>query len=101
MRVRAWRGGTFGISVGRPNAAQHFGKGLRSINVEIDGEFYGFRLSRKFWTTCPEFRGSPIPGWLKSQGLDRWPRRRPHVFELEALGEDKYRLHRGVKDPAK
>ena len=69
MKVKAWKAATYGIRVGKINARKYFDRRWDHIEVEIDGKFYTFKLSSTFWTTCPEFRGSPIPNWLHSQGL--------------------------------
>jgi hypothetical protein len=99
MIVKAWRAATYGIRVGKPNARNYFRQHWDHIEVEIDGEFYSFKLSPTFWTTCPEIRGGPIPSWLGSQGLIPlpiipWPERNPPEFELIPLGDNKFRLLR-------
>jgi len=82
MIVKAWKAATYGIRVGRPNAIEYFSRDWDHIEVEIDGVFYSFELSQTFWTSCPEFRGVPIPNWLGDQGLIPlpiipWPERNP------------------------
>lgn len=94
MIVKAWEGGTYGICVGTPNVREYFNQDWDHIEVEIDGEFYRFNLSPRFWTTCPEFRGGPIPNWLASQGLVPWPKENPPAFELIPLEKNKFRLLR-------
>lgn len=94
MIVSAWYGGTYGIRVGIDNARRFFDKSWAHIEVEIEGVFYRFNLSQTFWSTCPEFRGGPIPNWLKSQGLVPWPRGNPPKFELNPLGNNRFRLER-------
>ncbi len=91
MKVSAWKGGTYGIRVGHQNAEKFF-KGLRTIEVQIDGHFEVFKLSDTFWTTCPEFRGVAIARWLKKNGLAHWPKGRPPRFELTPLGGNRFRL---------
>ena len=91
MEAKAWRGGTYGIRVGKQNAAKYFSKHWRNIEVDINGQFHSFKLSGTFWTTCPEFRGAPIEDWLRHQGLLPWPRGRPPKVELVPLGGS--RLH--------
>jgi hypothetical protein len=92
MIVSAWLGGTYGIHVGKENAQKWFSKEWTSIEVDVDNRFYSFSLSPTFWTTCPEFRGGPIPHWLEMQGLLSWPKRNPPQFELIPLEENKFRL---------
>ena len=64
--VSAWKGAVYGIRVGIDNAHRFLDKSWDHIEVEIEGVFYKFNLSPTFWSTCPEFRGGPIPNWLKS-----------------------------------
>lgn len=92
MQVVTWKGGTHGIRVGKENAQKFFDKSWASIQVKIDGTFHAFGLSPTFWTTCPEFRGGPIPRWLKSKGLHKWPRGNPHRLILKPLDENRFEL---------
>jgi hypothetical protein len=94
MDVSTWKGGTLGIRVGSPNAQEHFRKSWKSISVKIGSEFHSFNLSPTFWTTCPEFRGGPIPNWLKQERLDRWQKGSPHTLKLRPLGGNKFELSR-------
>ncbi len=98
MKVKAWKGGTYGIRVGRSNARDYFNPDWDTIEVEINGTFYIFNLSSTFWTTCPEFRGRPITNWLRSQGLTKWPSGNPPVFELIPLRDNKFKLSRYIRD---
>jgi hypothetical protein len=58
--VSAWSSGrgTFGIRVGNPNRDRHFDRSWTEIEVEIDGNWRPFKLTRGFWNKCPEFRDS-------------------------------------------
>ena len=92
MEVRTWKGATYGVRVGNENARRFFDKSWANIEVKIDGEFHVFRLSPTFWTTCPEFRGGPIPNWLKTNKLDKWLRGKPHRLTLKPLGQNRFWL---------
>lgn len=85
MKAKAWKGGTFGIRVGRGNARRFFVPKRRFVEIEMDGHLYSFHLSDTFWTTCPEVRGAAIAQWLRKHGHDRWPERRPPEFELTPI----------------
>jgi len=63
--------------------------------AEIDGVFHTFKLSSTFWTTCPEFRGKAIKGWLLSHKLIPWPKGKPPILELVPLGGNRFRLAKG------
>ena len=71
MKVSVWKGGTYGIRVGHKNVHAYFKKSWKKIEVKIDSKFYIFSLSNTFWTTCPEFRGYPLPNWLKKKSLNK------------------------------
>jgi len=94
MKVSAWKGGTYGIRVGKENAHKHFSKNNRTIEVEIDGEIHNFYLSDTFWTTCPEFRSAFIGSWLLENRLAPWPHGRPPQLDLMPLGNNRFRLSR-------
>ncbi len=94
MFVSACKWATYGIRVRNQDVLRYFKGCWNSIEIEIDGEFYSFRLSSTFWTTCPEFRGRPIPDWLKEQGLIPWPKGNPPKFELAPLKDNIFRLKR-------
>jgi len=92
MTATGWKGGTYGVRVGKRNAVRYFSTHWKNISVEIDGHFYNFNLSEKFWTTCPEFRGNPIKQWFLGQGLALWPYRKPPELALAHVGENRFRL---------
>jgi len=94
MEVSTWKGGTYGIQVGKENAQKYFNKSWNNIKVKIENQFYTFDLSKTFWTTCPEFRGGPIPSWLKNIGLDKWPKNQPHRLILNPLGGNSFELRK-------
>ena len=92
MTVTAWKGGTYGIRVGLVNAHQYFKPQWSTIDVRIEGRWRTFPLTKTFWTTCPEFRGGPIPAWLKKRRLVPWPLGRPPRFTLAPLGRNRFDL---------
>ena len=92
MKATVWRGGTYGIRVGRANARRYFQRDWNSIVLEIDGIEHTFPLTATFWTTCPEFRGKAIAQWLQQQGLVPWLKGHPPEVVLEPLGDNRFRL---------
>ena len=92
MIVSAWKGRNYGIRVGMPNIRKNFNPKWESIEVEIEGTLFFFKLYPTFWTTCPEFRGKPIKKWLHKKGLIPWPKGNPPKFELIQLKDNKFRL---------
>ena len=100
MEAKAWRGGTYGIRVGRRNAEGYFSKRWANIEVDINGQLHSFALSATFWKDCPEFRGAVIKDWLSEQGLSPWPKGHPPKVELTPLGGNRFRLSSSVKTSA-
>jgi hypothetical protein len=92
MRATGWKGGVYGVRVGKANASRFFPKMATCVEVEIDGHPHSFTLSETFWTTCPEIRGAPIGRWLRAQGLAPWQSGRPPRVNLLPLGGNKFRL---------
>ena len=92
MKVTTWKGGTYGIRVGSQNAQNFFNKSWEKIEVKVDGKFYSFSLTPTFWTTCPEFRGGPLPLWMLKNKINDWPKGKPYTLELVPLGENRFEL---------
>lgn len=92
MTAKGWKGGTYGVRVGKSNAAEYFSKDWDNIDVEIDGQLHNFALSKTFWTTCPEFRGDAIKRWLLKHKLADWKPRHPPKLVVTPLGEKRFRL---------
>jgi hypothetical protein len=94
MRVRGWTNGTYGygVSVGRANANAYFPREWRDVELEVAGKVSRVRLTRTFWTTCPELRAGAIGRWLKHSGLTSWPVRRPPQLTLTPLGKNRFSL---------
>jgi len=92
MVVTGWKGGSYGIRVGRRNVRKHFPPDWEIIEVVIDGQPHIFSLTPTFWTTCPEFRGAVIEKWLKKKGLAPWPPGKPPDLRLLTLGGNRFRL---------
>ncbi len=59
------------------------------------------RITPSFWRSCPELRSRAIRAFLRRNGLIPWPRDHPPHFELEPLGQGRFRLqwleHRPVQ----
>ena len=87
----------FGLMLGKANCRQFFDT-LEQVSVEIDGNDHVFSLAREnFWTTCPELRdtnteGTPIRDWLEKHDSLTWRPYKPSRFELEPLGNGRFRL---------
>ena len=92
MKATVYKGGSYGIRVGQPNARQYFPRKWRDIDVQMSGKAETFSLTPTFWTTCPEFRGVAVKSWLKSHGLTPWPYRKPPQVTLRPLGGRRFRL---------
>ena|SRR5438270_9453786 len=92
MTASGWKGELYGVRVGKENAAKFFNRSWPSIEVEMDGEVHRFRLSKTFWTTCPEFRGVALKKWFFLHGLAPWQDRKPPKVVLMPLTENRFKL---------
>jgi hypothetical protein len=92
MKATGWKGGVYGVRVGKANARRFFPMTATCIKVKIEGHTHAFALSETFWTTCPEIRGAPIGQWLRAQGLAPWQSGHPPRVNLLPLGGNKFRL---------
>ncbi len=92
MVVKGWKGGGYGIRVGRRNVRKHFVPDWKIIEVVIDGQPHIFHLTPTFWTTCPEFRSAVIEKWLKKKGLAPWPPGEPPELRLLNLHANRLKL---------
>ena len=92
MIARGSTAGKYSIRVGSSNAAIYFQKDWQTVEVEIDGKFYTFPISKTFWTTCPELRSRELKSWFLRHGLAPWPRRKPPQLILTPLGSNRFRL---------
>lgn len=92
MKAMAWKGGCYGIRVGRTNAKNHFPKHWSNIAVIIAGQVHSFQLSSAFWTTCPEFCGAAIAQRLRTHKFIPWLHGKPPQLTLTPLGGRRFRL---------
>jgi hypothetical protein len=93
LQVTGWAGGgTYGIRIGRANAARYFLKAWSAVEIQVGEKFHRYPLSNTFWTSCPELRSGAIKQWLARQGLAPWPHRTPPKLVLTPLGGNRFRL---------
>jgi hypothetical protein len=92
MVATGWKGGTYGVRVGRENAACHFNRSWTGIQVLINGRYHGFALTSTFWSTCPEFRGEAIRQWFLQEKIAPWPYRQPPRLVLTPFGDGRFSL---------
>lgn len=94
MDVTAWSNGssTYGFRVGNRNAHRYFNTNWKEILVMMDDEVHNFKLTKSFWSTCPEFRGKAIERWLRKHKLIPWPKGNPPRLKLIHLGRNKFEL---------
>ncbi|HOV78593.1 MAG TPA: hypothetical protein PK728_00680 [Bacillota bacterium] len=94
MKASGWKSASYGIRVGKENARTYFKKSWDTVEIEIDGIFHTFSLSKNFWTTSPEIRGAAIGRWLEKNGLTTWPPGKPPQVILSPLEGNRFRLSR-------
>ena len=98
--VTGWKNGKFGgrqtvalgVRVGREHAEKFFYKDWDVILVEMDGETFPVKLTKTFWTTCPELRSPAIGTWMRKKGRAPWPKGRPPEMRLTPMGRNVFRL---------
>ncbi len=88
LTLSGWQGATSGLRVDAESRRRVFlpFKGvLRHVLVVLPGhgEQPRCRLTRTFWTTCPEFRSAEIGKWMENRGDKPWPRGNPPRYSAE------------------
>lgn len=100
MLVSGWKSGNclprgsvaLGIRVGRKNAAHFFDKEWDGVLIEMDGVTIPVRITKTFWSSCPELRNSGIGAWMKKRCLVPWKKGQPPEMRLTPLGGNRFRL---------
>src|SRR4051794_25551446 len=104
MQVTAWKntvshvtGKKYGLRVTYADrkAFFHMTPRWKSVQVDVEGTFYQFRLLAGFWRRCPEIRdddAQTLRNWLERHRSLIWERRKPQRVLLEHLGGDRFRL---------
>jgi len=98
--VSGWKSGEFvprrpvalGIRVGRANVERFFDEDWDVAVIEIENEAIPVKITKTFWTTCPELRSPAIGTWLRKKGLVPWPKGRPPEMRLTPMGSNRFRL---------
>lgn len=86
-------GGGYGIKMSPKDRDNHFCKTWTSVAVELDaGEVVEARLSPSFWRKCSELRSATIGKWMLDHGLAPWPKGKPPRFQLQPIGDRRFRL---------
>ena len=101
MKVSGWSNSTsndrtgagYGVRIRYNDRDRYFQRSWGSVEVVLDsGGIIGVSLSEKFWTTCPELRSSVIGRWMLELGVIPWPKYKPPEFDLEPIGDRRFRL---------
>ena len=81
------------ISIKNLQCDRYFQKNRDSVEVEFDdGKVCGVSLPEKFWTTCPELKSAVIGRWMLDLGVIPWAKGKPPEFDLEPIGDRRFRL---------
>jgi len=103
MMVSGWSKGSannrtgagYGVGIKRRDRDRYFQRNWGSVEVVLDsGKAVDISLSEKFWTTCPELRSAVIGRWMLNQGVIPWPKGKLPEFDLEPVGDRRFRLTR-------
>lgn len=101
MKVSGWSKGSannrtgagYGVRIPYDDRDRYFQRSWGSVEVVLDdGRIVDISLSEKFWTTCPELRGSMIGRWMLDLGVIPWAKGKPPEFDLEPIGDRRFRL---------
>ena len=100
MLVSGWKSGKFatrqavaiGVRVGRENVQRFFDKDWDVVLIEIEGDTIPVKITKTFWTTCPELRSPAIRAWMKKKDLVPWPEGKPPEMSLTPLDGNRFRL---------
>jgi len=105
MRVTAWNNGShhasgagYGIKLSVADRDANMDRGWKKITLEFEGSPRTTEVNIdkvSFWNeTCRELIDKEIGMWLKSNGLDQWPRGNPPKLRLEAISRGRFKLCR-------
>ena len=100
MLVSGWKSGKFdarravalGLRVGRENVERFFGKNWDLVLVQIENQTISMKVTKTFWTTCPELRNPAIGAWMRKKALVPWPNGKPPEMQLIPMGRNRFRL---------
>jgi tetratricopeptide (TPR) repeat protein len=99
MLVTGWRGGdrenpTYGMRIRLHDRAKWFRQDWKEVLLYLPDQDSPITVSITpgFWRKCSELRSTAISRFLLRHRLAPWPPRRPPDFELEPLGEARFRL---------
>ena len=100
IEVSGWKNGKFdnrkpvaiGISVGRENANRFFDRQWDVVVIQMDRKTIPVRITKGFWSKCPELRHPAIADWMKRKGFVPWHRGNPPKMFLIHVGGNQFRL---------
>ena len=86
--LSGWKGGTYGFRVDAETRCRTFlplKDRLSSVRFVLPGHKMRpcCRLTKTFWTTCPEFRSAEIGKWMEARGDKPWPRGHPPKYRAQ------------------
>jgi hypothetical protein len=98
--VSGWKSGKFvprrsvalGIRVGLENVERFFDKDWDVVLIKTESVTIPVKITRTFWTTCPELRSPAIGIWMRKKGLPPWPKGRPPEMRLTPIGSNRFQL---------
>ena len=82
LTLSGWQGGTSALHVDAESKRRVF-LPLKDVLTWVELVLPGHpvrprcRLTRTFWTTCPELRSGEIGRWMENRGDKPWPRGSP------------------------
>ena len=88
LTLSGWKGGTYGFRVDADTRCRMFlplKDRLSSVQFVLPAHNLcpSCRITRTFWTTCPEFRSAEIGRWMEERGDMPWLSGHPPRYRAE------------------
>ena len=88
LTLSGWRGGTYGFRVNAESRCRMFlplKDRLSIVRIVLPGHKVRprCRLTKTFWTTCPEFRSAEIGRWMEARDDIPWTRGHPPKYRAQ------------------
>ena len=104
FEVAAWNNGShcqsgagYAIRIRQIDRNRLFEPEWESVYIELpNGQDTDIKLSRSFWSRCPELKNREIGRWLVQEGLAPWSRRQPPRLIVRHLGGPAFRIVQAV-----
>jgi hypothetical protein len=103
MIVTAWNSGKhasngtgYGLRMSATDRDRYFPDAWDDVAIDLSGRDRPVmvNITPSFWRSCTELRHREIGRWLREHGFAPWPRGQPPKFEMQPVGERRFKVHR-------